>query len=391
MANKKLLKFIVNSIIRLVSGATPLDPLRSRVESIQQYDISTDAMCMDIIRCHNKYLVAAKHAKQTKDDLVNDLVKKAAEDTAAKQQGSGKKTRQPGTKATATTAHAIDTYGVMYTEHIQDNVHLYVAYGIWMQRRTQMLERILFDAREKQFKDVETTMQTDKRRKQPRVPYQVIAQLTLKVRFMSFGEEQITEFIKMLSGEKGVQDLFSFDMVPTADDMSAANIDKTMCKIQELQRVYDRTENLVKKTVQQNKLDNAHKALANLQSSDNARRAKADAKLKAVAEATTTRTTHMKRPRTSTQSQTAPKRQRIEKSHSVWEKIPLDTWRKMSRVVAETLFVVPKHLRKRWTGTVHCVDGWYDKSWPIGTLREKPKTFPSTRTKLDPKPLKFVS
>ena len=51
---------------------------------------------------------------------------------------------------------------------------------------------------------------------------------------MSFGEEQITEFIKMLSGEKGVQDLFSFDMVPTADDMSAANIDKTMCKIQEL-------------------------------------------------------------------------------------------------------------------------------------------------------------
>ena len=113
---------------------------------------------------------------------------------------------------------------------------------------------------------------------------------------MSFGEEQITEFIKMLSGEKGVQDLFSFDMVPTADDMSAANIDKKMCKIQELQRVYDRTENLVKKTVQQNKLDNAHKALAHLQSSDNARRAKADAKLKAVAEATTTRTTHMKRP-----------------------------------------------------------------------------------------------
>jgi hypothetical protein len=97
----------------------------------------------------------------------------------------------------------------------------------------------------------------------------------------------------MLSGEKGVQDLFSFDMVPTADDMSAANIDKTMCKIQELQRVYDRTENLVKKTVQQNKLDNAHKALAHLQSSDNARRAKADAKLKAAAEATTTRTTHM--------------------------------------------------------------------------------------------------
>ena len=162
VANKKLLKFIVNSIIRLVSGATPLDPLRSRVESIQQYDISTDAMCMDIIRCHNKYLVAAKHAKQTKDDLV----KKAAEDTAAKQQGSGKKTRQPGTKATATTAHAIDTYGVMYTEHIQDNVHLYVAYGIWMQRRTQTLERILFDAREKQFKDVETTMQFVNRQKE---------------------------------------------------------------------------------------------------------------------------------------------------------------------------------------------------------------------------------
>jgi hypothetical protein len=172
VANQKLLKFIVNSIIRLVSGATPLDPLNNRVESIQQYDISTDAMCMDIIRCHNKYLVAAKHAKQTKDDLVNDLVKKAAEDTAAKQQGSGKKTRQTGTKGTkatattATTAHAIDTYGVMYTEHIQDNVHLYVAYGIWMQRRTQMLERILFDAREKQIKDVETTMQFVNRQKE---------------------------------------------------------------------------------------------------------------------------------------------------------------------------------------------------------------------------------
>ena len=190
---------------------------------------------------------------------------------------------------------------------------------------------------------------------------------------MSFGEEQITEFIKMLSGEKGVHDLFSFDMVPSADDMSAANIDKKMCKIQELQRVYDRTENLVKKTVQQNKLDNAHKALANLQSSDNARRAKADTKLKAAAEATTTRTTHMKRPRTSTQSQTAPKRQRIEKSHSVWEKIPLDTWRKMSRVVAETLFVVPKHLRKRWTGTVS-TDGMINRG-PLAPYARSQRRF----------------
>ena len=51
-------------------GSYLLDSLNNRVESIQQYDISTDAMCMDIIRCHNKYLVAAKHAKQTKDDLV---------------------------------------------------------------------------------------------------------------------------------------------------------------------------------------------------------------------------------------------------------------------------------------------------------------------------------
>ena len=200
---------------------------------------------------------------------------------------------------------------------------------------------------------------------------------------MSFGEEQIIEFMKMLSGEKEVQDLFSYDKVPTAEDRSAVNIDKKQRKIQELQNAYDRTENAAKRTVQQAKLVNARKALAKLVVSEQTRRIRQGRDVKAAEEANETRTKTnkgVKRPRTSTKAHSrAQEDTKFKKSR--WEQVPLDAWRKMSRVVAETLFVF----------FFTCSNGGQAQrqqivSWPIGTSSEKPRTCPPQKKKKGPHP-----
>ena len=72
----------------------------------------------------------------------------------------------------------------------------------------------------------------------------------------------------MLSGENDVLvlvlDLFRKTRVSIAKEKSAVDIDKKQRKIQEVQSAYDRTENTVRRTVQQATLVNARKTLAKL-------------------------------------------------------------------------------------------------------------------------------
>jgi hypothetical protein len=124
---------------------------------------------------------------------------------------------------------------------------------------------------------------------------------------MSFGEEQIIEFEK-----------------------SVVDIDKKKRKIQELQNACDRTENTVKRIVQQAKLVNARKALAKLVVREQTRRIRQCRDVNAAEEAdeTTTKTNKgVKRPRTSTkahrraQEATKFKKSRLEGGHCLYNTI----------------------------------------------------------------------
>ena len=78
------------------------------------------------------------------------------------------------------------------------------------------------------------------RKQEPKTPFQVIPQLTLKVRFLSFGKEQILELLKLLIGNPDVQKLFSYDDLPSIKDRTLVDIEKKQRKIQSLQVACDR-------------------------------------------------------------------------------------------------------------------------------------------------------
>ena len=55
--DKKLLEFIIRSIIRIITCADPLDPSQYKATSIQNYVIAYYTTCHDIINHHNMYLI----------------------------------------------------------------------------------------------------------------------------------------------------------------------------------------------------------------------------------------------------------------------------------------------------------------------------------------------
>ncbi len=158
MNDTALVTFIIKSIIRIISSATPLDTTRYKHAAIRTYVLASDDVCQALIGHHRAYLTDAMDLPVTSD-----------------------------------------VKGVMSDIHIQRNIHLFVSYGIWLQRTTQSTE-------------ADVVRRTNLKQKQePKAPFQVIPQLTLKVRFLSFGNEQILEFLKLLIGNPDVQKLFSYD------------------------------------------------------------------------------------------------------------------------------------------------------------------------------------
>ena len=99
--------------------------MAGHVKAQGRVDISTDETCKDIINRHRKYLEAATELKKTKDE--------------AKEQKNAD--------------------GIMHEKNIQENVHLFVSYGIWMQRRTHKLEK-------KVFTSLDRIIDTEKKTKQ---------------------------------------------------------------------------------------------------------------------------------------------------------------------------------------------------------------------------------
>ena len=141
--------------------------LNYKATSIKDYNINSDTISTDIICLHNNHLVTA-HNTAAMEKAVKEKTVKEKSDI----QTAGNTTKKSTQK------------GIMYADNIQDNVHMFISYGIWMQRRTQDLEKKLFELEEEESK---------KKMKQPKAPFQVIPQLMMKLRFMKFGKEQIVE------------------------------------------------------------------------------------------------------------------------------------------------------------------------------------------------------
>ena len=70
---------------------------------------------------------------------------------------------------------------------------------------------------------------------------------------MSFGKEQMAELMRLLIGEPEVQELFSYDELPSIDDRAAVDIDKKKLKVQELLAACARLDETVNETTTKTK------------------------------------------------------------------------------------------------------------------------------------------
>ena len=210
--------------------------------------------------------------------------------------------------------------GIMSEALILKHVHMFVAYGLWLQRATQTWETSL---RERDG------LQKGKSKS----PFQVIPQYTLRVRFMDFGPEQICELIQRMIVLPEVQALFSYELIPSLDTRNLVDIVKTQHQIQGLQT-----------TLQQPTLV----LTANVESKYREQLSKQQSKLAELQD------TLRKRKRQS--SNDDDHRQRPYKQQKTtddkWKTIPRAAWLHMIDIVGKTLFKVPNNIRKKWTGTV---------------------------------------
>ena len=249
------------------------------------------------------------------------------------------------------------TLGIMSDTHIQKHVHLFVAYAIWLQRTTQTLEAEL----------CASANLTRDRPQEPKAPFQVIPQLTLKVRFINFGKEQMVELIQLLIDEPEVQALFSYDEIPSIDDRVAANVDKAELKVQELLVVCARLDEIVDKTKTKTKTKTETQRAGERVARTRLVKAKQTlVKLQAIQE----------RPRKRQKTLSITETEK-------WAAVPDDAWRKMIDRVSRTLFAVPSHLQQKWTGTVSTngvVAHWHLKREQQPHAKGPPKTVKPIKT-----------
>jgi hypothetical protein len=135
----------------LIVGGTPLQPSRYKAASIQSYDIAADDAVQRLISEHQVMLSAARTLKIT-----------------------------------------FPPQGFMSSNLVQANVHHFVEYGLRLQHLTEELESYLYA--------IDNT--TRELQQVPKSPFQVIPQLTMKVRFLNIGKEQMAELMVRLFIQK---------------------------------------------------------------------------------------------------------------------------------------------------------------------------------------------
>ena len=176
--SKKFVNFIVRATGRLIGGGKLLDPTCYKSAEIKQYTTDSDVFVQEIVKRHRQQLSTALTLK-TGGDFEGTFAKKL----------------------------------------VKNNVHMYARYAIYLQRRTETLEA-LSATEEKPAKS----------------PFQVFPQLTMKVRAVTFGKEQIVELVTALASDSSmfegqsvanhITDMFRDVHLPSVIDKSAGDLER---------------------------------------------------------------------------------------------------------------------------------------------------------------------
>lgn len=177
--SKKTVNFIINcnAISSAINSAEAIDQSKYKSDDIKNYDLNADIYCQSSIADHRPLIA---YDGPTKDKFL----------------------------------------GVM--SKVKGKPHLFLSYALFLQRRTETLEQLVI---EEDKRDAAASLDTllmkepvqntiEKKRakvlrmehSRPKAPFQVIPQLTMKLRFVSFGKEQITELVTALSRDPTLYD-----------------------------------------------------------------------------------------------------------------------------------------------------------------------------------------
>jgi hypothetical protein len=141
-----ILKFLVSAMARAINLAKPVDQTLYKNDIIKNYDLTKDICYHNIIANHKTQFSEAR-----------------------------------------TLAPNDSLLGVCEQTLIQKYPHYYLGYSLFLQQQTQRLEAPRADAR-------------------PKLPFQVVPQLTMKLRFITFGKEQVTELVTAMSKDPTIFD-----------------------------------------------------------------------------------------------------------------------------------------------------------------------------------------
>ena len=285
-----LFKFIVKSIQRCIANATPFNQELYKATSIREYEVNDDVVYADIVRTHREQL----HPEA----LVMDTT-------------------------------PCPSQGIMSEAIILKHIHMFLAYGLWLQRATHVWETAALH--ERSAPHPPPPHPTQHGHHQARSPFQVIPQLTLRTRFMDFGSEQICELIQRAIVVPEVQALFNYDLIPSLDTRNLTDIANTQNQIQVLQT----------KLPQRQQQQHTCIPEANIDTKSREQLLKQTLKLAKLQDALRKR----KRPTTieHDNDQKQHKRQKMSDDDK-WTRVSRTSWLHMIDVVSKTLFAVPKHL-----------------------------------------------
>lgn len=322
--------YLVRALQRHVNGAKLLDPAAYKSPAIQKLQLLEDMDCLAIIHLHRQTLLSP--------DLRD---------------------------AQGTAAHDPENLGLLHNELVTRKPHLYVAYGLELQR---LCETLLVEQHDR---DLEREPGS-----RPQAPFHVIPQLCVKTRSVTFGAQQLAEFAKhFVSLDPRATELFSASDFPSKSQRqqtSTANWSQAIAKLLRAEQTeLSRFAALPPERQEQQQLSHSKK-LEKLRGQRQAKGAKVET-TQATAEKQT-----LKRKRESEEPQPASKRRKTTPKPFALAKVPRSTWLRAfdNKLIAAKLFAVPLHLAKRWSGTV-TTDGVV-ACWHL----ERPSSVPRRPNKL---------
>jgi hypothetical protein len=339
---KVLETFRVRALQRHINRAKLLDPAAYKSPSIQVWTLQADRACLAVLRVHQQELLpTALRAPQPAGNV-------GGYDPLHK--------------------------GILHEKLVTKDPHLYLDYGLALQRQYEALRVEEHKEKQDHKEHKEHKEKQDRKeykkdsvdRPRPRAPFLVLPQLGVKLRSMTFGQEQMAEFATVfVAPHAKAPELLGDIALPTL-------IQRTACVTERLQQAVrvsveeeakEKSRYAALTPAKRMRQQDSHTRRVQRLQAQRAKKvvkitkAQAVAKRRELAAAKTAGVAvqrKKKRKRSTSKADTVPalplstcKRQKV-------RAVPRSTWLRAldDHAVARKLFAVPKHLAKRWTGSV---------------------------------------